>query len=60
MFNQSRVLLPNSILEQEQQLDKHKFLSLVNEYLKLYPGYELLYIENRFAVCERTEMEGRI
>jgi len=53
MMNQVpyRVLLPSRIWEEAH--DKKEFLQLVLDYMKRYPDYKVIKIENRFAICER-------
>lgn len=55
-FNdQSKVLLPNWLLEIEQVLPEHIFLTQVRKYLTRYPDYKLLKVEDGLAVCERLK-----
>ena len=51
--NQSKVLLPERILNQGNQLDD------VLEYLKSYPNYTLIRIEDSYAICEIPRGEKR-
>ncbi|MFD2442902.1 hypothetical protein ACFSO7_02780 [Bacillus sp. CGMCC 1.16607] len=44
--NQSKVLLPERILDPVNQLES------VLEYLKSYPNYTLIRIEDSYAICE--------
>lgn len=52
IVNKSNVLLPKWILDQQLNLQNEAFLKLVRGYLKSYPDYTLLYVDNSFAVCE--------
>ncbi|WP_200411332.1 hypothetical protein [Virgibacillus salexigens] len=48
--NQTKVLLPAWIFEQAQ--DKEEIKRLVLDYMQRYPGYTVLKVTGRFAVCE--------
>lgn len=50
MLNQSNVLLPAWIFEQAKDVDHLK--ELVLDYMKRYPGYRVLKVKGKFAVCE--------
>lgn len=47
------VLLPIRILKHEN--DKTLFKKLVLDYMRRYPHYDVKFIKNGFAVCERNE-----
>lgn len=54
MFNtQTKVLLPQWLMDKKKEVDEIIFLSHVQKYLTKYPNYKLLYVENKMAVCER-------
>jgi hypothetical protein len=60
IINKSNVLLPKWILDQRSELSDYEFLKLVRGYLKSYPDYTLIYVNNYFAVCEfTTEMKTK-
>lgn len=48
--NTTNVLLPAWIWEEAQ--NKEHLKQLIVEYMKRYPGYRVLKVKNRFAVCE--------
>lgn len=50
MHNQSNVRLPEWIFEQAQ--DKEEIKSRVLNYMRRYPGYTVLKVKGRYAVCE--------
>ncbi len=50
MHNQSNVRLPEWIFEQAQ--DKEEIKSLVLNYMRRYPGYTVLKVKGKFAICE--------
>lgn len=54
--NQSKVLLPTWLLQQQHTMDEKAFMEQVKIYLKRYPDYSLLRVVNRMAVCERPEI----
>jgi len=55
MFNsQTKVLLPQWLMDKKKEVDESIFLLQVQEYLTKYPNYKLLYVENKLAVCERN------
>lgn len=48
-----KVLLPAWIFEQAK--DTNELRSLVLEYMKRYPDYQIIKISGSFAVCEREQ-----
>ncbi|MBS4191778.1 hypothetical protein KHA94_16430 [Bacillus sp. FJAT-49705] len=56
--NQSKVVIPLRILEQEKHLSNCDFFKLVEEYLRKYQNYMLVRIEDGLAVCERGGQNG--
>lgn len=52
MHNKSNVLLPNWIWDKAH--DKQELQQLIIKYMKRYPGYTILKVKGRFAVCEIT------
>lgn len=51
--NQSKVVIPERILQQEKHLSQNDFLNLVHGYLEKYQDYKFVRIEGGLAVCER-------
>lgn len=51
MHNLSNVLLPEWIFTQAGD-DKNELKRLIVQYIKRYPGYTILKVKGRFAVCE--------
>lgn len=50
MLNQSKVLLPAWIFEQAK--DTNHLKQMVLDYMKRYPGYRVLKVKGRLAICE--------
>lgn len=50
MHNKSNVLLPAWVFEQAQ--DKNQQRQLIKQYMKRYPGYTILEVKGRFAICD--------
>lgn len=48
-----KVLLPAWIFEQAK--DRNELRSLVLEYMKRYPDYQMIKISGSFAICEREQ-----
>ena len=55
MITRTKVLLPEWILKQQSTISEQKFLSIVREYLTRYPNYQLISVNNGFAVCDRID-----
>lgn len=54
--NQSKVLLPEWLLEKKSTLPEREYMTLVKRYLTKYPDYELVRFEDSFAVCNRPQI----
>lgn len=48
---QTTVILPRWIWDEAK--DKDHFKQLVGEYMKRYPGYEIMKIGKYYAICKR-------
>jgi hypothetical protein len=53
--NKTNVLLPGWLLRKRSALSDESFLVEAKKYLERYPDYQLLYVDNNFAVCNRAE-----
>jgi hypothetical protein len=59
IFNHSKVVLPQWLLNKEKELPKHLYLVHVRQYLRKYPDYKLIKIEKGLALCERPIPEKK-
>ncbi len=50
MHNKSNVLLPTWIFERAQDTNERN--QLIDKYMQRYPGYIILEVKGRFAICE--------
>lgn len=51
--NQTRVLLPEWIVNKQPIIPENEYMELVLRYLKRYPEYHLEYVDDSYAVCIR-------
>lgn len=54
----SKVVLPEWILNQKDILSEQNFRGIVMKYLRRYPYYRFIKVEDGFAVCDRMEIQG--
>jgi hypothetical protein len=54
-YTRCRVLLPARITKEQTNWTEQNFLFIVRNYLMRYPNYELIRVENGFAICDRED-----
>lgn len=55
----SKVLLPQSILIKREVLNDYEFCNLVRVYLRKYPDYSLVKVQDSFAICESIKIQKK-
>jgi hypothetical protein len=54
-YSRCKVLLPERITKEQSKWTEQNFNFIVRNYLMRYPNYELIRVEDGFAICDRED-----